>query len=47
MDTNPALKDLFSQYREILIKNKHEEMLSLSCYYKKEKGLLQKLGLKK
>ncbi len=47
MDTNPAVKDLFSQYREILIKNKHEEMLQLACYYKKEKGLLQKLGLKK
>lgn len=47
MDTNPAVKDLFSQYREILIKNRHEEMLQLACYYKKEKGLLQKLGLKK
>lgn len=47
MDTNLAVKDLFSQYRDILIKNRHEEMLPLSCYYKKEKGVLQKLGLKK
>lgn len=47
MNTNPAVKNLFSQYREILIKNRHEEMLQLTCYYKKEKGLLQKLGLKK
>jgi hypothetical protein len=47
MDTDPAVKDLFSHYRDLLIKNRHEEMLQLACYYKKEKGLLQKLGLMK
>lgn len=47
MDTNPAVKELFSQYRDLLRMNRHEEMLQLACYYKKEKGLLQKLGLRK
>jgi hypothetical protein len=47
LEDNPAIKELFQQFRDSLIKNDHTEMLRLSCYYRKKKGLLQKLVLKK
>jgi len=47
MNNNPALKELFALYHLDLIRNRHVEMLPLTCYYKKRKGVLQKLGLKK
>ena len=47
MKDNPALKEVFALYQQTLIKNGHSEMLKLECFYKKPKGMLQKLGLKK
>ena len=47
MNDNPAVKELFHLYRSSLTENKHEEMLQLSCYYKKNISILQKLGLRK
>ncbi|HEY6503091.1 MAG TPA: hypothetical protein VIZ28_03870 [Chitinophagaceae bacterium] len=46
MNSNKALKELFAIYHQALTANKHKEMLAFSCFYKKEKGFLQKLGLK-
>ncbi|HMG68838.1 MAG TPA: hypothetical protein VK588_14165 [Chitinophagaceae bacterium] len=44
----PLLKELFDFYRDALIKNDHEKMLTQHSYFKKTKsGVLHKLGLKK
>lgn len=47
MKDNEALKALFGLYNNTLQKNKHTEMLKLSCHYAKSKGLLKKLGWRK
>jgi hypothetical protein len=47
MDDFPVAKELFAYYHEMLQKNGHAEMLKTPCYYRKEKNIFQKLGLKK
>jgi hypothetical protein len=46
-DNRQELKELFDLYHTALIKNGHEEMLSLKCYYEKSnKNILKRLGIK-
>ncbi len=47
MNDNLVVKKLFQLYEKALIMNDHPGMLQLDCYYTKQKGLLQKLGIKK
>ena len=47
MSDNLVVKKLFQLYEKALIMNDHPGMLQLDCYYTKQKGLLQKLGIKK
>jgi len=48
MKTYPALNELFKICREELIKNRHEHIQKIACYYQKSSGgLWKKLGFKK
>ncbi len=47
MNDNIALKELFDLYQATLTKNRHTEMLQLTCYYTRNKSWLQKLRFKK
>ncbi|MBC7949682.1 MAG: hypothetical protein H7Y42_17480 [Chitinophagaceae bacterium] len=49
MNGNPAIAKLFKDYEAILVKNGHEDLQKIQCYYKKESGgkWLKKLGIKR
>jgi len=47
MHDNMIVKELFHLYHESLLKNNHNEISRLSCFYKKKKNLWQKLGFRK
>ncbi len=45
---NPAIRELFNNYHEILAQNGHAELQNRPCYYKKSSGgWLKKLGTRK
>jgi hypothetical protein len=47
MSDFPVVKELFGIYHSMLQKNRHDEMMKIPCFYRKEKGWLDRLRVKK